>query len=144
MTTTPATATDLFAQFTGAVVEGGKAGLAAELAREITETLVSFSGFTLPAFLSTGIGKRALPIVVCYAIALASVLIPGFPQAERVRYYALLGAKGSATIFVADTEIAGKLKNMARMIVGIGTDFHEKGLPEAASTAVTEAIGTKA
>lgn len=124
------TATSLFDKFTGAVLEGGKIGLAANLAQEITDTIIEASGVPLPDFLKKGMGSRILPIVVCYAVALSTVLIPGFPAADTVRHYCVLGAKGSAAAFMTDAAVISKLKKLSYMIVGIGQEKVAEGLPK--------------
>jgi hypothetical protein len=130
MSTEQPTATSLFNEFTGAVLDGGKIGLAASLAQEITDTIIDAAGVPLPEFLKKGMGSRILPIVVCYAVALATVLIPGFPAAATVRHYAVMGAKGSAAVFMSDAAVGKKLKSLSYLIVGIGQDKVAEGLPK--------------
>lgn len=93
-----------------AVLKGAQAGVAAALAETITSSLLKASGVELPAILASGIGRKVLPLAVCYAIVALTVLIPSFPKADAVRSVASLAANGSAVVLTKDlTELLGQI-----------------------------------
>lgn len=93
-----------FDQITGAVIDGSKAGAAYAVARDLTKLVLRHTKLdeSLPAFLRTSLGDKLLPVLVCYAVAFLTVLIPGIPKAEMIRKIATYAAKGAATVAVAD------------------------------------------
>lgn len=108
----------VFSQINDATVDGAKAGIAANVASEITEAVVSATGVTLPAIFTSGRGKVLLPLLVCYGIVFLTALLPGIPKADVVRKVCIFAAKGTATIAVQG--LLPDLTKLSRMIVGIG------------------------
>lgn len=122
-------------EITEAVIDGSKAGAAAAVASDLTELVVVAIGKDkLPAFATTALGAKILPVIVCYLIAFGTVLIPGIPQAARVRKIAAYAAKGSAAILVAD--LMPSCKKLVPQVLGLAA-MH--GLDDAKADAKTNA-----
>lgn len=114
--------TNLKDELFGATLDGAKAGLAASMGRKITDLVIRSVGVPLPNFLQQGIGKDALPIVVCYAVAFLSMALPGVPGSEKVRKYCILCARGSATVLVNNIEFMDRIEQLTTFISGLASN----------------------
>ena len=113
---------DLKNELFGATLDGAKAGVAANIGAKITRMVVKSTGVELPAFLQTGLGKDILPILVCYAIAFLTVVVPGIPAADSVRRYCILCARGSATILMGNANFMEPIQDMMTFIKGLSAN----------------------
>lgn len=108
--------TTVFSELNAAVVDGAKAGIAAELGEKITATLLKATGFELPAFLASGTGRKLLPVALCYGVVALTVMVPSFPKAAAVRKVCFFAAKGSITVL--SKELSGTFSELAGVILG--------------------------
>ncbi len=111
-------------EITDAVIDGSKAGAAYAIAADITELFLSKTDArsSLPAFFTSGAGAKLLPVLLCYAIAFATVLIPGIPKADTIRKIATFAAKGAAAVAVA--EWMPSIKTLIPQILGLA-ELHD-------------------
>jgi hypothetical protein len=121
---------EMFSLINQSVIEGGKDGAAGLVADGIFEAVVTASGAELPAIFKSDIGKIAAPLLLCYLIAFATVIVPQFPKAEVVRMVCIRAARGKATQVML-SGIGPKLKLLSNQIIAIADDVDPAGLKKA-------------
>jgi hypothetical protein len=103
-----------------AVVDGAKIGAAAKAAEGITTAVLNATKVNLPSFLKEGIGRELLPILVCYAIAFLTTLLPAnvLAKGPAVRRYCIMAAKGTTAKVIANVQISEAISMLQAQIIG--------------------------